>query len=72
MLRFLTCLVVLALACPAHAGKISEDKNWGDKQTARGKQSDKVQQTPKLKPKLHEKEGKFKLEEEKIVPMKEE
>ena len=66
MARFLMCLVVLALACPAHAGMISTDKNWGDKQTAQGKQSDKIQS----KSKLREKESKLPLEKEKIEPMK--
>ena len=64
MTRLLAGLIVFILVSPAvGAGK---DKNWGDKQTGFGKQTDPNQS------KLHEKEGKFGLEKEKIEPMKSE
>jgi hypothetical protein len=66
MTRLFAYLVVFAFASPAFADPIASDKNWGDKQTAQGKKSDKIQS----KTKLHEKEGKFDLEKEKIVAFK--
>jgi hypothetical protein len=62
MTRLLAGLIVFALASPALGGP-AEDKNWGDKQTKEGKKSDKLEQP---KSKLHEKEGKFGMEKEKI------
>jgi hypothetical protein len=60
MTRLLAGLIVFALASPALAG--AEDKNWSDKQTAK-----------KAAPSnLNEKESKFPLEKEKIMPMKSE
>ncbi len=59
MTRLLAGLIVFALASPRAWGH-AEDKNWGDKQTAK-------------KPaafNLKEKEGKFQPEKEKIAPMK--
>jgi hypothetical protein len=70
MVRLLVCLIVFALASPALGGRIAEDKNWGDKQTASGKKSDKLQTKPKSKFELKEKGGKFDLEKEKIQDMK--
>jgi hypothetical protein len=43
---------------------VAEDKNWGDKQTSGGKSN--ALAPSKSKSKIHEKEGKFGLEKEKI------
>jgi hypothetical protein len=66
----LACLIVFTLASPASGGGIAEDKNWGDKQTAGGRKSDKPLTKPKPKFELKQKEGKFELEKEKIQDMK--
>ena len=58
MTRLLAALIVLALASQSAWGA-AEDKNWGDKQTAK-------KPAPSS---LKEKESKFQLEKEKMLPM---
>jgi hypothetical protein len=71
MLRLLACFIVFSLASPAFAGRrIAEDQNWGDHQTAGGKQSDKLQSKPKPKFELKEKSPPLDLQKQKIQQMK--
>ncbi len=70
MVRLLAGLIVVTLASPALGGRVAEDKNWGDKQTAAGKTSDKLQTKSKSRFELKQKGGKFDLQKEKIQDMK--